>query len=135
MDYQVNFSRLVNYDPGLAGITFDAAISLRGSLVALEVKLDTGSTNCVFERHYGESLGLNIESGERICIGTATGSFIAYRHFVTLAVLDHDFDSGVCFAEDASINRNVVGRLGFLDRIKLGLVDYDGKLYFSRYDE
>ena len=135
MDYQMNFSRLVNYDPGLPGITVEVAISLIGSSVALEAKLDTGSTNCTFERHYGERLGLDIESGERVRIGTPTGSFTAYRHFVTMAVLDYVFDAGVCFAKDASLTRNVLGRLGFLDRIKLGLVDYDGKLYFSRYDE
>jgi hypothetical protein len=135
MDYQMNFSRLVDYDPGLPGISVDVALSLIGASVTLEAKLDTGSTNCVFERNYGERLGLDIESGERVSISTATGSFIAYRHSVTLTVLDYAFDSGVCFAQDPDIDRNVLGRLGFLDRIRLGLVDYDGELYFSRYDE
>ncbi len=135
MDYQMNFTRLVNYDPGLPGVSVDVSLSLTGASVALEAKLDTGSTNCVFERDYGERLGLDIESGERVSIGTATGSFIAYRHSVTLNVHDYAFDSGVCFAEDNNIDRNVLGRLGFLDRVRLGLVDYDGKLYFSRYDE
>ncbi len=135
MDYQMSFSRLVSYDPGLPGITVGVALSLIGGSVTLEAKLDTGSTNCIFERLYGERLGLDIESGERVRIGTPTGSFIAYRHSVTMNVLDYAFDAGVCFAEDANINRNVLGRLGFLDRVRLGLVDYDGKLYLSRYDE
>lgn len=74
MNYQMNFSRLVSYDAGLPGITVDIAISLIGNSITLKAKLDTGSTNCTFERHYGERLGLDIESGERIRIGTPTGS-------------------------------------------------------------
>jgi hypothetical protein len=135
MDYQMIFTRLVNYDPGLPGISVDVSLSLAGVSVALEAKLDTGSTNCIFQRDYGERLGLDIESGERVSISTATGSFIVYRHSVTLNVLNYAFDSGVCFPEDLDIDRNVLGRLGFLDRVRLGLVDYDGELYISRYDE
>ncbi|MBI1762336.1 MAG: hypothetical protein HYR56_12960 [Acidobacteria bacterium] len=135
MDYQMSFARLINYDPGLPGITVDVTIGLVGVSLACAAKLDTGSTNCVFERRHGESLGLDIESGERVRTGTPTGSFIAYRHTVTMTGLDYAFDAGVCFPADEYINRNVLGRLGFLDRFRLGLIDYDGKLYCSRYDE
>jgi len=135
MNYQMNFSRLVSYDAGLPGITVDVVISLISNSITLKAKLDTGSTNCTFERQYGERLGLDIESGERIRIGTPTGSFIAYRHSVTMNVLDYALDVGVCFAEDASISRNVLGRLGLLDRVNIGLVDYEGKLYLSKYGE
>jgi len=37
------------------------------------------------------------------------------------------------FPADEEIRRNVLGRFGWLDRVVLGLVDYDGKLYLSRY--
>jgi len=41
----------------------------------------------------------------------------------------------VYFSADTSFTRNVLGRQGWLDRIKLGLVDYEEKLYLSDYTE
>ena len=69
----------------------------------------------------------------RQVLGTATGTFLSYGHEVTLSVADFQFDT--IFAADAEINRNVLGRFGWLDRVVLGLIDYEGKLYLSRYDE
>ena len=135
MDYPMNFSRLATYDAGLPGIAVVVTLSLSQDSVTFPAKLDTGATNCVFARRYGEDLGLDVESGERVHISTATGSFIAYRHDVTLTVLDFAFDVRVCFAADETFQRSVLGRRGFLDRVNLGLVDYEGKLYLSRYSE
>ena len=134
MEYQMSFARLINYDAGLPGISLNITLGLFDTSVALTAKLDTGSTNCIFERRIGESLGFEIESGERIRIGTPTGSFTTYRHWVTLTILDYSFDVGVCFAEDPFLNRNVLGRQGFLDRMQIGLVDHEGKLFLRRND-
>jgi hypothetical protein len=41
----------------------------------------------------------------------------------------------VYFAADAAFSRNVLGRQGWIDRIRLGLVDYEGKLYLSDYSD
>ena len=60
---------------------------------------------------------------------------MVYGHEVTLSVADFEFDTVVFFASDAEITRNVLGRFGWLDRVVLGLVDYEGRLYLSRYDE
>ncbi|NOT63709.1 MAG: hypothetical protein HOP19_26140, partial [Acidobacteria bacterium] len=62
-----------------------------------------------------------------------TGSFDAFGHFVTLQVADYSFDVMVFFAKDHAINRNVLGRTGFLDRSLIGLNDYDGKLFLNQY--
>jgi hypothetical protein len=42
--------------------------------------------------------------------------------------------STVYFAKDESFTRNVLGRQGWLDRVKLGLIDYEGRLFLSKYD-
>jgi hypothetical protein len=39
----------------------------------------------------------------------------------------------VYFAEDENFSRNVLGRHGWLELVTIGLIDYDGKLYLSRY--
>jgi len=45
---------------------------------------------------------------------TVTGGFVAYAHQVALGVL---------------------GQTGWLDRMRLGLVDQDSQLYLSHYDD
>jgi hypothetical protein len=40
----------------------------------------------------------------------------------------------VYFFADPAINKNLLGRNGFLDRIRLGLVHYDRELYLAPYD-
>jgi hypothetical protein len=63
------------------------------------------------------------------------GSFLTFAHLVTLSVLETSLETTVCFAEEASFNRNVLGQQGWLDGLRLGLVDCEGKLYFSDYND
>ncbi len=133
MEQSLTFEQLVQYDPGQPGITLDVSLSLSAVSVNIPAKVDTGASYCIFERRHGEALGLSIESGLPQPIGTATGSFLTYGHEVTLGAAGYDFDSVVYFAADENINRNVLGRHGWLDRVVLGLIDYEGKLLLSRY--
>jgi len=80
-------------------------------------------------------LGLNVESGNATRFKTVMGSFDAYGHMLTLEMLGYSFDVTVYFAAHESFNRNVLGRRGWLDQVRLGIVEYEGKLYLSRYDE
>ena len=133
MVHQLTFEKLAEYDAGKLGITVEASLKLNQESVIFEAKIDTGSTNCIFERQIGEQLGLKIEEGLPKYIGTATGRFLTYEHDVTLSVLGYDFDILACFAENESFNKNILGRYGFLMQAKLGLVDYEGKLFLSKY--
>lgn len=135
MSHQLNFAQLLAYDAGAPGISLTVTLALGLSQVEFPAKIDTGSTFCVFERAWGEALGLIIEDGVRERIGTVTGSFFAFGHSVTLTTAGLEFDALVFFATDESFTRNVLGRFGWLDRVVLGLVDYEGRLYLSRYDE
>ena len=104
-----------------------------GKTIDFEAKIDTGATECVFERKHAERLGIDVESGEFIRFNTAAGNFDAYAHEVVLSVLEIETFSRVCFAKEESFTRNVLGRQGWLDRVKLGLIDYEGKLLLSVY--
>lgn len=48
--------------------------------------------------------------------------------------MDIAFESMVYFFADERIKRNLLGRAGWLDRVRLGLVDYDRVLYLAGYD-
>lgn len=108
-------------------------MTLTDKSVTFEAKVDTGATYCIFERKHGESIGLSIETGLQQPISTANGRFLTFGHEVTLTVCGFQFDCIAYFAADEAIRRKVLGRYGWLDRVVLGLIDYEGKLLLSRY--
>jgi hypothetical protein len=135
MAEKIDFAKSFSYDAAQNGINVPIEISLSGKVAAFDAKIDTGSTNCIFARKFGEEIGIEIENGLPKRIRTATGGFLTYEHEVTLSVLSYDFNVLVCFAADEEFQTSVLGRYGFLMQIKLGLIDYEGKVLISSYDE
>ena len=131
MAEEVRFDETYFYNTLKIGITVPVILRLNDRLVEIEAKIDTGAENCIFERRHGETLGLEIESGAEKIFSTVTAPFVTYQHEVTLNVLGVEIFSTVYFAKEESFTRNVLGRQGFLDRVKLGLIDYEGKLLLS----
>jgi uncharacterized protein YukJ len=78
-------------------------------------------------------LRLDIESTAAETISTVTGSFLAYPHAITIEVLGVHSEATVYFAADENFSRSVLGRIGWLNHVKLGLIDYEAKLLLSPY--
>lgn len=129
----LEFDLIHEYSIFREGISVETTLQSGERIVIFEAKIDTGSTYCVFERGRGEALGFEIENGILIELGTATGSFPAYGHELTLSVLGIQTVSTVYFAESDLFDRNVLGRIGWLDRVKLGLIEQENKLFLSEY--
>lgn len=132
MSYVLQFEHLLEYDAGKEGITVPVTLSSSQNWVHVEAKFDCGSSYCIFERLYSEMLGLDVETGFPQRIGTAMGSFLTYGHEVTLSVRDYDLEIVAYFAANPNIDRNVLGRHGWLNRFCVGLNDYEGKMFLSR---
>ena len=132
-NYILTYEFEIDYDAGQPGISIEVKLGSGDSIVVVPAKLDTGSTRCIFARRFGEELGFQIESGEHHLISTPTGTFRAYGHVVNLITAGYTFESQVLFAENEAFNQNVLGRHGWLDRVIVGIKDYDGKLYLNRY--
>lgn len=133
--FLLNFEKLLLYDIGELGINIDVSLKLGKRNENFVAKIDTGASHCIFERQYGEQLGLNIEEGIVQRFSTATGTFVAYGHNVTLVTNELEFDSYVFFYSEGDVPKpNVLGRFGWLDRVILALADYEGKLYLDRYE-
>jgi hypothetical protein len=81
------------------------------------------------------ALDIDVANGTPLRLSTVTGSFDAYGHMLILKTLDYSFDVTVYFAAHESFTRNVLGRRDWLDQVRLGIVDYEGKLYVSKYGE
>lgn len=112
MSYQLTFDQLISYGLSKEGIFLEVTLQLVEEEICFEAKIDTAASYCIFERKYGEALGLDIESGVQVQIGTATGSFLAYGHYLSLSVLNEEFDTMIYFAALEGFNKNVLGRRG-----------------------
>lgn len=133
MPLSLEFDTAHEYPDAKDGIHVPITLAVGSHAVELAAKLDTGAAHCIFERKYGEMLGLNVESGRIQRFRTVPGSFAAFEHEVTIQTLGIEFPAIVYFAQDPSFNRNFLGRSGWLDRLRIGIVDYDRTLFVGPY--
>lgn len=131
MSETISFDKTHFYNTLKPGISLTAILHHGDESVECEAKLDTGSSHCIFKRSHGELLGLEIDSTPAENVSTVTGSFIAHPHVITIEVLGLRTEATVYFAAEEHVVRSVLGRAGWLDRVKLGLIDYEGKLLLS----
>jgi hypothetical protein len=103
--------------------------------IICDAKIDTGWQICLFEREIGEYLNIEIESGLKCELATLAGNLIAFGHEITLETLGLTFNTFVYFPLSYSVQRNILGRHGWLQLIRLGIVDYDSEIYLSTYDD
>ena len=116
------------------GIEIPVELSVGNQRVELLARLDTGAANCIFERRYAEALGLEVESGRAQRFRSMAGSFMAYEHELPIHTLGIELSALVFFAHDRVFNRNFLGRAGWLDRLRVGIIDYDRLIYLSAYN-
>lgn len=133
MPRSLEFDEVYEYSIFKSGITVPIKLTLAENKVAFTAKIDTGSSHCIFERRHGLQLDLEIENGVEMNFNPTTGNFRAFGHEITLTVLGIETVATVYFAESDYFDRNVLGRIGWLDRVKLGLIEQEGKLFLSEY--
>ncbi len=135
MSYTLTFAARYEYDTRLQGINVPITLSSGAEIAQLQAKVDSGADGCVFARTHGERLGLDIESGQPTRFRTAMGGFLTYGHEITVTVLDIAVVATVYFAADPYFSTNVLGQVGWLNRVRFGLVDNEGHLYLSDYND
>ena len=124
------------YDSGSEGIVIPIRIVARGQTLQISAILDTGSEFCMFDHGVADSLGIDVESGIPLRLRTLAGSFTAYGREVTLRTYNQEWSATVYFhGQGPRIVPNFLGRTGWLDRIRLGLVHYDQQIFVEQYDE
>ena len=98
-------------------------------------KIDTGADFCIFQRDYGEFFGIDIESGLPQTFRTPNSRFETFGHQVEIESFDGRIESVVYFAAQKEFNRNVLGRNGWLNRHRLGIIDHDATVFVSHYND
>ena len=128
---QLTFSLAFRYADETGGIIIPIAVRYRGNAIETKATVDPGATVCLFKREHGEELGIPIERGELITLGTLGGPIQAYGHLVVLQTADIVFESIVYFAKVHGLKRNLLGRQGWARKILLGINDNDCVLYLN----
>jgi predicted aspartyl protease len=131
---RLEFDSVHSYSAQAEGIGVPVVLKHGLEVVDFLAFIDTGATNCLFQRAHGELLGLEIEIGVPKTFWTATGRVETFGHMVTLEVHGLSVESFVYFFADEQIHKNLLGRIGWLDRVRFGLVEYDQVIYLAPYD-
>ena len=132
--HQLEFTRTHSYAGRDASINVPVALRSGALFADLVASIDTGASHCLFENAYAARLGLDLTTGVLTRFQTANSIFDAYGHEVEIDVLGIVTHSLVYFFAEPSIRKNVLGRGGWLDRVRVGLVDHDRALYLAEYD-
>ena len=133
--YQLEFTAAHSYGSEREGISVPVLLKSGTNSVRLAASIDTGSTFCLFRNELAEALGLDLANAASKRFHTATGSFEAFGRDVEITILGMTTFSTVYFFADTSINKNVLGRVGWLDRFRVGLVDHDRALYLASFND
>jgi hypothetical protein len=129
--HQLDFATRYPYTPSPRGIEIPIELYYGAESVRLRAKIDTGASACFFQRAYAEELGIQVESGELETFDTPGGPFEAYSHMVEIDCLGHRNPSRVYFARALTFSRNTLGREGWLDHHRMGLIDFQSLLYLG----
>ena len=131
MTFPIEFQKKETYQSLKTGITIDAILHYGNLRQLCSAKVDTGAEVCIFTRPLADFLEIDVETGFRETFSTLGGGIVAYAHEIELETLGLRFQSYVYFAESYAVNRNLPGRQGWLQLVRLGLDDYKSEIYLS----
>lgn len=131
MSFPIDFQKKTIYPSLDIGITIEAVLRYGNLQTECSAKVDTGAQSCIFERGVADALEIDVETGFRENFSTLGGGIFAYAHEIELETLGLRFQSYVYFAESYAVNRNLLGRQGWLQLVRLGLDDYKSEIYLS----
>jgi hypothetical protein len=60
---------------------------------------------------------------------------IFYGHEIKIQALGYEIETTVYFWEHHRLPRNLLGRAGWINKFRLGLIEHDLELYLSHHDE
>jgi len=133
--YQLSFRTRIRYEEPEPGIPLRVVLNAGSESVDCLARIDTGAAACLFQREVGESLGLAVEAGLPKQFSTLAGPLPAFGHEVTMQAAGLTYQATVFFAEAYDLPRNLLGKFGWLQQVRLGIVDYDEEVYLSAYDD
>jgi len=131
---QLSFAHEYPYPDKPDGITVPTQLSYGGETITVNAKVDTGARYCLFRREHAEEIGVPVERGIPILLDTLGGPLEAFGHEVIIETCGLVTEGLVCFAKYPRLRRNLLGREGWLRKLRLAVIDYDNMLYLGDYN-
>ena len=131
MSFPIDFQKNATYNSLKSGITIETTLRFGDLEAKCLSKSDIGADFCLFGRSIAEDLEIEIETGYRQTFSTLAGGLVAFGHNIKLETVGLRFESYVYFADSYSINRNLLGREGWLRLIKFGVIDNESQIFLS----
>lgn len=131
---QLSFSEEYRYREDQTGIPIEIILSRGEHRIEVTAAVDPGAAVCLFANEVGQALAIRVEDGIPIRLSTLGGPLEAYGHEVTIQTGSIEFESLIYFAKHPGLPRNLLGRQGWLRKLRLALIDYDNLLFFSAYN-
>lgn len=131
---QLTFAQEHIYPDSPDGITVPIMISYGDKTIITDAKVDTGAACCLFRNEHARELGVPVEDGAYTILDTLGGPLESFGHEVTIQTCGLTFQSVVYFAKYPNLRRNLLGRQGWLRKLRLAVIDYDNLLYLNAYD-
>jgi len=131
MEFQLSFPIRRRFKTTEIGLVIPCLLERNGIAVSFEAKVDTGSEYCLFRREVAEELQIEVEDGFPVKLSTLAGSLTGFAHTVVLSTFELQFESTVLFNQDSSTNRNILGRVGWLNNLHFGLRMDDEMIYLG----
>ena len=116
----------------LSSLDFDADFGYDESAagILVPIRLIHGDSQRGVDRFYADILGLP-DAGLERRYRTVTGSFQAFGHQVTVETLGLQWSALVFFHALGNPAHSFIGRRGWLDRVRLGIVHRERRLFLG----
>jgi hypothetical protein len=134
MPHDLSFDVSYLYEESADGITLPVTLSYKDNQVRTYAKVDTGAEFCIFSLEVGENLGIDVPTGMSKSMGSLTGTLETFGHEIIIQSCGVAVQSVAYFAKYPGLPRNLLGRNGWVRKLRLGIVDYDSTIFLSPYN-
>ena len=134
MSHSLSFDVSYLYEENDGGISLPIILSYGDSQIRTFAKVDTGADFCIFSHELGENLGIDVPSGIPKTMGSLTGLLDTFGHEITIQACGIALQSVAYFAKYPGLSRNLLGRNGWIRKLRIGIMDYDSTIYLATYN-
>ena len=131
MEFQLNFPIRSCFLTAGVGIVIPCSLERAGIIVDFNAKVDPGSEYGLFRRELADELQLVVEDGVPVRLGTLAGSLTCFAHTAVINTFELKFESTVLFNPAYGTNRDILGRIGWLNNLNLALTMDDEMIYLG----
>ncbi len=92
---------------------------ISGKRFRSQALVDSGATISIFGEETAQTLGIEIEKGEKIMLGGVGGRIVGYVHTLRVRIARKEFDCPFVFSREYLVSFNLLGREGFFEQFQI----------------